>query len=50
MKKFGLSVAQAVLLFVSGNAARAEIITFDVSGTFATPGSISLIVVGQSQR
>jgi hypothetical protein len=37
-----VSVALAVLLFVSGNAARADIITFDVSGTFATPGGVSL--------
>jgi hypothetical protein len=42
MKKFGLSIALAVMLFVSANAARADIVTFDVSGTFNTPGGISL--------
>jgi PEP-CTERM motif len=44
MKKFGLSIlpALAVMLLVSANVARADIITFDVSGTFASPDNISL--------
>jgi hypothetical protein len=42
MKKFGLSIALAVMLFVSANTARADIVTFDVSGTFNSPGGISL--------
>jgi hypothetical protein len=43
MKKFGLSIVHVLLtllLFVS--AARADIITFDVAGTFTTPSDISL--------
>ena len=42
MKKFGLSISLALMLFVSVNTARADIVTFDVLGTFNTPGSISL--------